>query len=386
MNLRRFYFTMTSMLSIFLFAIGSLMLGYISTLSETDFDFPGVGDKKNVFGELLSPFTVSKEPVNFVLVASDKWSGNTDTIMLVNVNPNTSDVSIMSIPRDTKVNVSGLSIPKINAIYASKGGPAKLISTLSEMLDINIKYYVHVNLKTVREIIDLLDGVEIDVPPGMDYDDPLQDLHIHLKPGRRRLYGEEAEQFLRFRQANSMSKNKELLKYYDGSDIKRIEMQQYFVKELIRQKANILYLPKINDIVNTVYSNLDTNITMNEVTKLIKSLTSFKPDRVKFFTLPGRPVNQDYSYFIYNRDEALEITREYFKSGVSSDSFENVNKDSSKNNSKSSSSKSSSSSNGSKKNNTGSSSSTSKNAKEDFTENNPSNKESSVGGTDKPMP
>ncbi|HHW00388.1 MAG TPA: LCP family protein [Clostridiaceae bacterium] len=379
MNLRRFYFTMTSILSIFLFAIGSIMLGYISTLSETDFDFPGIGDKKNVFGELLSPFTVTKEPVNFVLVASDKWSGNTDTIMLVNVNPNTSEISIMSIPRDTKVNVSGLSIPKINAIYASKGGPAKLVSTLSDMLDINIKYYVHVNIKTVREIIDLLGGVEIDVPPGMDYDDPLQGLHIHLKPGRRRLNGEEAEQFLRFRQANSMSKNKELLKYYDGSDLKRIEMQQYFVKELIKQKANILYLPKINDIVNTVYENLDTNITMNEVTKLIKSLTSFKPDKVKFFTLPGKPVNQDYSYFIYDKDEALEITREYFKSSATGNSYENVNKDSSK----SSGSKSSSSSNGSKKS---SSSSTSKNAKEDFTKNNPSNNQSSVKGTGKPMP
>ena len=379
MNLRRFYFTMTSILSIFLFAIGSIMLGYISTLSETDFDIPGIGDKKNVFGELLSPFAVSKEPVNFVLVASDKWSGNTDTMMLVNVDPNTSNVSIMSIPRDTKVNVSGLSIPKINALYASKGGPQKLINTLSDMLDINIKYYVHLNIKTVREIIDLLGGVEIDVPPGMDYDDPVQDLHIHLKPGKRVLNGEEAELFLRFRQANSMSKNKELLKYYDGSDLKRIEMQQYFVKELIRQKANILYLPKINDIVNTVYENLDTNITMNEVTKLIKSLTSFKPDKVKFFTLPGKPVNQDYSYFIYDKEEALKITREYFKSSAKSNNFENLNKDNSKKSS-------SSSSKSSKTNNKNSSSSTSKKAKEDFTANNPSNNETSVKGTKQPMP
>jgi len=370
---------MTSILSIFLFAIGSIMLGYISTLSETDFDIPGIGDKKNVFGELLSPFAVSKEPVNFVLVASDKWSGNTDTMMLVNVDPNTSNVSIMSIPRDTKVNVSGLSIPKINALYASKGGPQKLINTLSDMLDINIKYYVHLNIKTVREIIDLLGGVEIDVPPGMDYDDPVQDLHIHLKPGKRVLNGEEAELFLRFRQANSMSKNKELLKYYDGSDLKRIEMQQYFVKELIRQKANILYLPKINDIVNTVYENLDTNITMNEVTKLIKSLTSFKPDKVKFFTLPGKPVNQEYSYFIYDKEEALKITREYFKSSAKSNNFENLNKDNSKKSS-------SSSSKSSKTNNKNSSSSTSKKAKEDFTANNPSNNETSVKGTKQPMP
>ncbi len=383
MNLRRFYFTFTTIIGVFLFAIGSIMLGYMNTLSKGEFEFNGGGDK-TVFGELLSPFAIRNEPVNFVLVVSDKWSANTDTILLVNVDPNTSNVNIMSIPRDTKVNVSGLSIPKINAIYASKGGPSKLISTLSDMLDINIKYYVHLNIKTFREIIDLLGGVVIDVPPGMDYDDPVQNLHIHLKPGKRRLNGEEAEQFLRFRKANSMSKNKELLKYYDGSDLKRIEMQQYFLKELIRQKANILYLPKINDIVNSIYNNLETNITMNEVTKLIKSFTGFKPDNVKFFTLPGRAVDDGYSYFIYDRDEALKITSEYFKSSASASSFDNVNKD--KKSSSKESSSSSGKSSGKTNSNSGKSSENNKAKKEDFTANNPSNSETSVKGTGRAMP
>lgn len=385
MNLRRFYFTFTTIIGVFLFAMGSIMLAYMNTLSGSEFDLTGSGGK-SVFDELLSPFAIKNEPVNFVLVVSDKWSANTDTILLVNVDPNTSNVSIMSIPRDTKVNVSGLSIPKINAIYASKGGPSKLISTLSDMLDVNIKYYVHLNLKTFREIIDLLGGVVVDVPPGMDYDDPVQNLHIHLKPGRRRLNGEEAEQFLRFRKANSMSKNKELLKYYDGSDLKRIEMQQYFLKELIRQKANILYLPKINEIVDSVYNNLETNITMNEVTKLIKSFTGFKPENVKFFTLPGRAVDDGYSYFIYDREEALKITREYFKSGASASSFDNVNKDNKSSSSKESSSSGSGINNGKTNNNGNNSSGRNNTKKGNFTANNPSNSETSLKGTGGAMP
>ena len=117
-----------------------------------------------------------------------------------------------------------------------------------------------------RNIIDLLGGVEYYVPVDMDYDDPTQNLHIHLKKGRQVLNGAKAEQFVRFRKPNKW--NKEIRKYYDGSDLKRLEAQQDFLKELMKQKLTLKYFPKLTSIINEIFDNVETNFSLNEIIKL----------------------------------------------------------------------------------------------------------------------
>jgi len=386
--------------SIILFIFGAYILFYINSISSSEV-YHSISDD-NMWGSLLKPFVFGKDPINFLVLVGDKSEANTDTILLVNYDPSKTKLSIMSLPRDTRVNVSGMSIPKINGIFARKNGHKLLMDTVSELLNVKVSYYVYLNISTFRQIIDLLGGVEYYVPVDMDYDDPVQNLHIHLKKGLQVLDGEKAEQFLRFRHPNG-AYSQEMLKYYDGSDLKRIEAQQNFLKELIRQKANIIYLPKLNEIINLVYDNLETNITLPEVLNLTRGITNFSLDNVSFFTLPGESkVIDGIWYYIHNQEETEKIISEYFVSKVGYTSAENkANKsnknnqssgslESNKNNTKSSASNSLSSSpdvnnkkvDAENKGNAGNESS----GLTDVTINNPSNSETSIEGSPIPLP
>ena len=138
---------------------------------------------------------------------------------------------------------------------------------MSELLGINVEYYVFLSTSSFREIIDILDGVDYNVPVDMDWDDPLQNLHIHFKKGPQHFNGIKAEQFMRFRQNN----NGKINEFYDGSDLKRIDAQQNFIKELVKQKLNVFYITKVDDIINSIFSNLKTNLSMNEILKMSSS-------------------------------------------------------------------------------------------------------------------
>lgn len=379
MNTRRFFLITCTIIAVFLFFSGSAILAHINTLSD-------LGDEtashNNIVSDFLKPFVIGKDPVNFLILIGDKGEANTDTIMLANFNPSTNKINILSIPRDTRVNVKGLTIPKINSIYARKDGPNLIVETVSNLLDVNVNYYVYFNISTFREIIDLLGGVDITVPVNMDYDDPTQNLHIHLKKGRQRLDGKKAEQFLRFRHPNVYTE--EIKKYYDGSDIKRIEAQQYFLKELIKQKANIFYFTKLNSIIDVIYKNLETNITINEIMKFAKNINDISINNVTMFTLPGTSRKDNgIWYYIMDREEAQNIVKENFYSKEGFSDYTNKNSEKKGNNN--------SNGNGNndvnKKNNNNHQETISPSKQDkDFIKDNPSNTESSIEGSPTPIP
>jgi LCP family protein required for cell wall assembly len=314
MNLRKFYFALTSILLIFMFSIGVVMLNYLKTYSAKETISKANDNPDGFLSDAFKHFAMSKEPINAVLLVGDKSEANTDTMMVANYDPSTNQLNIMSIPRDTKVILGNGKAVKINSIYVNKGGDSLLMKTLSNMLDIDIEYYVYLNLATFREIIDFLDGVWIDIPCDLDYDDPHQDLHIHLKKGRQLLNGKKSEEYLRFRHPNDGGYTKELLQHYDGSDLKRIEAQQRFIKEFVKQKAKISNLPKLNNIIDTVFENLETNFPLSEVLKLVKleAIKDFSVDKVNIHTLPGYSMDSSPWYYIYDKEKTEELIKENF--------------------------------------------------------------------------
>ena len=243
-------------------------------------------------------------PINILMLASDAGV-NTDAIMVMRFNPKTSQINIISIPRDTYITLKGYKFHKINSVYTVKNGITQLISLLESMLGQRIDYFVHLDLKTIREIVDLLDGVEYDVPCDMVYKDPDQKLDINLKQGRRTLTGKQVEGLLRFRHPNKWTK--EVKKFYDGSDLKRIERQHDFFNEMLKQKLNIKYASKSGDIISTIYSNITTDLPLSEMLKLARGLPSLSSDKFRTATLPGYAKTiGGLSYFIH--DPAQTIT------------------------------------------------------------------------------
>lgn len=364
MNFRKFYFNLTIVVSVVLFFTGIGVLYYVN--SQLLSSEAASSNSKNSINQIFEPFMQSKEPFNMLLLGGDKVNKNSDTMMLANFDPTAFKVNIMSIPRDTKVIIENKE-RKINYAFP-RGGIELTVKTVSELLDVNIKYYVFVDTAAFRDIIDLLGGVNYNIPSDMNYDDPTQNLHIHLKKGQQRLNGAQSEQFVRFRHPNKW--NEEIKQYYDGSDLKRMEAQQSFMKELMDQKLNLQYLPKLNSIINVVFENIDTNFTLNEIIKMTGYVSKFKVQNLTFIPMPGKPYDVSPWYYLCDIRNARLITAESFKSSGSFIAIDIESKDAYNEESWDIVSKTTKSA-------------TTTNS---TTKNNPSNAESSIKGTDKDDP
>ncbi|MDP4093670.1 MAG: LCP family protein [Bacillota bacterium] len=370
MNSRKFYFTVSIIISIFLFITGILALSYISATKSDD------SNKGDLLSDLMSPFVSDKDPVNILVLGGDKVNHNTDTMMLVNFNPSTGKINILSIPRDSKVNVKGSSLPKINSAYPV-GGADLAISTVSNFLNVNIQHYVFIDTSAFRDIIDELGGVEYYVPVDMDRDDPVQNLHIHLKEGQQLLDGAKAEQFMRFREYNTSKVNK----YYDGSDIKRIAAQQSFISELIRQKCTIGNIPKLKNVLRIVFNDLETDMKFDDVMRLSQNLGKVSSDNVSMFTLPGKDANLSNGwYYVIDMNGAQKIIDENFQAkGIyTPDNTNNKNNSGSYSKSNSQSNKTKQTPKTTPKTNT-------KKPLTNVTKDNPSNSETNMTGTNNPQ-
>ena len=169
----------------------------------------------------------------FLLVGRDDGQGgggNTDTMMVGCYDVKNGTVDVLSIYRDTMVDVPG-EIPKINSVYNRQGieGVQKQIKNL---IGYTPDYYFVVELDAVAELVDAIGGVDYEVPYNMDYDDPTQDLHIHYKKGMQHLNGEDAVKVLRWRKNNSGES-------LSVGDVGRVEVQHSFLRALAKEMVSL---------------------------------------------------------------------------------------------------------------------------------------------------
>ena len=303
MNTRKFTYITSIVLGMFLFVLGTIFLFYINTLEPNNGNSPF----NDMFAGLNS--SGSKEPMNFLLLVGDKSSGNTDVMFVANYNPTSNQISIVTIPRDTKVKIKHSNVPKINSAYAAGGrnheGAMYASEIVSNLTGIKINYYVHLDISSIKGITDMLGGVDFDVPANLRYNDPEQDLYIDLDKGYQHLDGEKVEQLLRFRKPTnklySAQELKELKEFYDGSDIKRTEMQVKIIKAFISQKLNIQNFPKFNSVINYAFQNIVTNMMLTDALKLTSGVINIKADTFNSFRLDGEDkLITGGWYYVYN--------------------------------------------------------------------------------------
>ncbi len=257
---------------------------------------------------LAGSFMDSQEShIRFLLIGIDSKdysevsSVRSDTIMLVDMNPSSGEISIISIPRDTRTPIEGRNNPeKINHSFAY-GGPELTLKTVKNLLGIEIDQYVLADYGLVRNYVDLIGGVDLYVPMDMKYSDPVADppLYIDLKEGEQTLDGDKALQYLRFR------------KGYKDADLGRVKAQQEFMKNLIKQSirpVNILRIPGMASIYN---DNMDTNIPISTMMFYGSQSVRFDLDNINSSTLPGSSkMMEGLSYFVHNQEETDIMLRE----------------------------------------------------------------------------
>ena len=229
----------------------------------------------------IFPFSsdiLSYNRINILIVGCDEIenNGRADTIVLLSVSPKTKDVLILSIPRDTRVEIPEKGMDKINHAYAFGG--EKLISrTVSLFLDLPIHFYAIADFNGFVNIIDELGGVEIDVEKEMHYVDKAGGLDINLYPGKQILNGEKSLQYIRFRHDKL-------------GDLGRIKRQQKLALAVIEKMMNFDSITKIPQISEEMKGYMETDIKVQDAIALANLFKGINQEKFKIETIQAKPI------------------------------------------------------------------------------------------------
>ena len=306
-------------LSIFLIAFLAFAALFIKRWSENGWTFGGfvatiLGHDANTLANLSR--------MNVLVVGQSQ--NLTDTLLVCSYDPKTQQVSMLSIPRDTFVGNNknyATGSDKINALYQSD--PNKLLKKVNEITGLDIKYYVKVDTKGLRDLVDSVGGIYFDVPMDMDYDDSSQNLHIHLKAGYQLLNGDKAEQVVRFRHNNDGSSYS---KDYGDQDIGRMKTQRAFITEVIKQVAKAENITKVDEYIKIANNNVETNFSLWSLKDYAPYAIDFKSENIRSEYLPGTPEKFNGLWFYsYNKKETQKLVNEMFKSQLTKEQEKNSN-------------------------------------------------------------
>ncbi|MBR3641387.1 MAG: LCP family protein [Oscillibacter sp.] len=241
-----------------------------------------------------------RKPGFYTILVSgvDNGNGGSDTNLLVAADTEGGHVYGVSIPRDAKVEIGGKA-RKLNYAY-NLGGTEKLAEIVSAQLGIPVDYTVTVDLTGFTALVNAIGGIDFYVPLDMDYDDPVQDLHIHVSKGSQHLDGETALKVVRFRHNNDGTG-------YGSEDIGRMATQQNFLRAVAKKMLSASSLTKIDDYVRIFNRCVKTDLTAGNLAWLAGKVVEIGAENVDFCTLP----NHWKSPYVYlDADEVLALVNE----------------------------------------------------------------------------
>jgi len=260
-----------------------MISGIYIFMNKDNFAFAGIRNVINSFSkysdlELSDIDRAQKYSSRKNILIVGKEHQRTDTIMFLSYDEKEKKANIISIPRDTYYKREGYksaAANKINAIYQSEG-IVGLMSAVEKILGLDIDNYVEIDYNALVAVVNAVDGVDVNIPMDMNYDDPSDNppLSIHFKKGPAHLDGQDALRFLRFR------KNNDGVGYPDG-DLGRIKTQQAFVSNLIDRCISL----KIVDVINNCFNYVETDITLIDAVELASGLIGFSSDNVEMITM-----------------------------------------------------------------------------------------------------
>lgn len=212
-----------------------------------------------------------------------------DTTMVAFLDLTEATAKILSIPRDTRVQIPGYALEKFTHAH-SYGGPDLVMETANDFLGTDIQHYVEVDFSGFKQVVDAVGGVELEVPVRMK----LLSEGIDLYPGVQTLDGSEALQFVRYRS--------------DGGDLVRIERQQLLIKTLAKKVLETRNIWTVTKLVNAGLKMTETDLTLRELTNITTSMLDINVDDIELATLPGESkLVDELWYIIADREKALDL-------------------------------------------------------------------------------
>lgn len=221
-----------------------------------------------------------KQPYTVLLLGADYRPGETaaraDTIILARIDPEAGRVWLLSIPRDSRVEIPGVGVDKINAAHFH-GGPKLMAETVTELTGIPINHYAEIDFEGFAAMVDALGGVWIDV--DVEIDDwkaasGVKNREPHIEAGYQRLNGPQALTYVRSRD-------------FPDADFTRMRHQQTFFKALADQATKMDTVFKIPSMVKTVAGYLTTDMTVGQMLEAAVELAGIGGANIETATIVG---------------------------------------------------------------------------------------------------
>lgn len=285
--------------------VGAFFYIWNSSFFQNDTDTGSAG---------LDPEISSNEKgiVNILFVGIDNDQGRrenmlTDTIMVISVNSEVGQASVLQIPRDTYIGTSYTATGKINALYSSASaysGIEGLCNFVYDNMGIPLDHYATITMEGLREVIDAIGGVTMDVPYEVNLDG------VVLEPGVQTLDGNEAEKLIRQRHGDG----------YANGDLDRLKVQRLFMASLVEQflgtsKSTLLsILPGLSD-------EITTDMSTKTIVDILTKVSGMSADSIGFYMVPGQSTYVNTTSYgrqsVYSIHKQLlaEMINEYFLAG-----------------------------------------------------------------------
>ena len=246
------------------------------------------------------------KPVNILLIGSDKRyegkqdSGRSDTLMVMRLDFDKKRAYLLSIPRDTRVQIPGLGTDKINAAY-SYGGPKLSIKTVENFTGMDLNHYIEVDFRGFKKMVDTLGGIEVDVKETIR--NRQRGYTMYIPKGKQVMDGELALNYVRYR--------------HGDNDFKRAERQQNFLRSLADNAFRISSLWKIPRLIGILSRNVETDFSVRQLTRLAGFTRKLKERDIQTITVPGKSGMRDGVSYVFPDEDGLEAVVEAIEKGRS---------------------------------------------------------------------
>lgn len=252
---------------------------------------------------------------NILVMGEDDVEGSrrSDTILFVTIDIDDKNMRILSMPRDTRVQIMGHGVQKLNHAFAY-GGPDLLKATVEKYLNQPILYYVVIDYDSFPAVVDILGGVEIDVEKRMKYVDRAGKLNINIQPGLQTMDGKTALHYVRFRMDAL-------------GDIGRVQRQQKFIKALLKKAYDPRVIVKVPELTAQMVKLFKTDMSPALAIQLAGfAQNELGRERIFFSTLHGQAATvNNLSYWIGDTKAANDFLNAPVEALLSGDIRENNN-------------------------------------------------------------
>ncbi|WP_307892647.1 LCP family protein [Bacillus swezeyi] len=271
-----------------------------NTISAADGTYEELerGEKSKLRDEVVD---IKKKPFSILFMGVEDYStngehGRADSLIVVTLDPKQKTMKMLSIPRDTRVHLSGDTTgtkTKINAAYA-KGGKEETIETVEDFLGIPIDYYATVDFDGFKDVIDEIGGIDVDVP--FDFDeksDVSKTKRIYFKKGNMHLNGEEALAYARMRKQDKRG------------DFGRNDRQKQILKAALDQVFQPQNLAKIDTIAQKASKNIETNFRITQALALQQIYSGFEGNDIETLSITGQDLTLANVYYFEPDEQNL---------------------------------------------------------------------------------